>query len=237
MTAAAADITVIIPAYNEQENLIPAVTSIHDVLQASARSYEIVIVNDGSSDATVVQSDELAAGYPQIRVIHKENGGIGSAFRAGLSAAMGRYTMLWPADMLASADGLSPYLDALGTADVIVGCRRKREGYNILMQFNSWLYAHLVALLFRLRLRDVNWICLYATDRLRAVAPTQDGIVMFCEILVGIRDAGGTLLQVDVDMQPRLHGQPSAGRFTVMLRTLIELLAFGWHWRRSQPRT
>ena len=63
-----------------------------------------------------------------------------------------------------SPDDWAPFADALGSADVLVGCRERREGYNPLMRFNSWLYPQLVASMFGLRLRDVNWICVYRRD-------------------------------------------------------------------------
>jgi hypothetical protein len=127
----------------------------------------------------------------------------------------------------------------LGRADVLVGCRLRREGYNPLMRFNAWLYPWLVRALFGLRLRDVNWICVYRRDLVEQVVVTQRGIPMLTEILVKLRDLGASFLEVDCRMQPRRVGVPSASRFRVMWRTLTGLLQFWRQYRRPalHPRS
>jgi hypothetical protein len=96
------------------------------------------------------------------------------------------------------------------------------------MRFNSWLYPMIVRALFGLRLRDVNWICVYRRDLVSRISITQSGIPMLTEILVRLRDAGATLREVNCRMQPRLVGTPSAARFRVMGRTLKGLLKIWW---------
>jgi hypothetical protein len=103
------------------------------------------------------------------------------------------------------------------------------------MRFNSWLYPHLVATLFGLKLRDVNWICVYRRDLLSRITITQRGIPMLVEILVKLRDLGASFVEVDCRMQASTVGKPSAGRLKVMWRTLTGLLGFWWAYRR-QPR-
>jgi len=116
-------------------------------------------------------------------------------------------------------------------ADVVVGCRVRREGYNSLMQFNSWLYPKIVRALFGLQLRDFNWISVYRLDLARRVTITQSGVPMLVEILVKLRDLGATFREVDCRMQPRRTGKASASRFSVMYRTftgLMRLWCFGY---------
>jgi hypothetical protein len=98
-----------------------------------------------------------------------------------------------------------------GKASVIVGCRRRREGYNPLMLMNAWLYPRIVFGLFGLRLSDVNWICLYNGPMLRDIRLTQSGIPMLTEILVRLRDRGATFLEVDVEDDRACVGRPLRG--------------------------
>jgi len=77
-----------------------------------------------------------------------------------------------------------PFARELGAADVLVGVRSRRAGYNPLMRFNSWIYPQLVAWLFDLRLHDVNWIHVYRTTLIQRVTLTQRGIPMLVEALV-----------------------------------------------------
>ena len=224
-------LSVIVPAYNEEDCLVATVDSIHGTLKKLQIDGEIIIVDDGSTDQTGELADALPERFPDVVVLHQHNQGVGGASRTGIRNSKGAFLIIWPADMFCAPDDLRPYVNQMGKADVIVGCRRRRVGYNPLMRFNAWLYPRLVAALFGLRLRDVNWICLHRGDMARQVQITQDGIPMLTEILVRLRDLGATFLEIEVDMNKRVFGVPTASRFTVMWRTLTGMLLFWQAWR------
>ena len=203
-------LSVIVPAFNEEALLDDAIRRLRAALDALQLNAEIVIVNDGSRDRTPGIVDQLAAELPRVVACHQANQGIGGAFRTGAERATGEYLILWPADMPAEPADLEPYTRQFGTADVIVGVRRARLGYNPLMRFNSWAYPKLVGTLFGLRLRDVNWIHAYRRSQFAQIRLTQRGIPMLVEALVRLRDAGATLIEVDVEMKLRVGGVPSA---------------------------
>ena len=228
-------VTVVVPAWNEAANLPGCLEALRATLAGS--DYEIVIVDDGSKDDTRAVADGLAGADPlRTRVLaHDVNQGLGAALCTGFGAARGRYVTCCPADFRATTEDWAPFAAGLGKADVVVGCRVRREGYNPLMRFNAWLYPRLVRLLFGLRLRDVNWISVYRGDLVRRVTITQRGIPMLTEILVRLRDLGATFMEVDCRMQPRLVGVPSASRFRVMWRTLTGLFQLWWSYRRGAP--
>lgn len=235
MSAAPAPVlTVVVPAYNEEALLAGTVHSLAATLEALAVAAEIVIVNDGSRDRTPVIADELARERPGLTVVHQENQGLGGALRTGFARARGDYVLSWPADMPVAPGDLAPFVGALGAADVIVGFRSARDGYNALMRLNSWIYPRLVAALFDLRLRDVNWIHLYRTALIRRVTLTQRGIPLLVEALVRLRDLGATFAEVPSEMKVRTAGVASASRFRVMGRTLAGLLGFWRTWRREK---
>lgn len=230
----APDLTVVVPAFNEEALLADSIRKLRASLDALGTSAEIVIVNDGSRDRTGAIADELARDLANVLVCHQANQGIGGAFRTGTTRATGEYVMLWPADMPADPEDLAPYLARFGHADVIVGVRRARIGYNPLMRWNAWVYPQLVALLFGLRLRDVNWIHAYRRERLLRIELTQRGIPMLTEALVRLRDDGASFAEVEVAMKARTGGVASASRFRVMRRTLAGLFAFWRTWRRTR---
>jgi dolichol-phosphate mannosyltransferase len=225
-------LTVVVPAWNESANLPGCLGALRGTLAHT--DYEIVIVDDGSKDDTLAVAYRLAAEDPaRTRVLaHDSNQGLGAALRTGFAAARGRYVTCCPADFRATPEDWAPFAAGLGKADVVVGCRVRREGYNPLMRFNAYLYPRLVRLLFGLRLRDVNWISIYRSDLVRQVTITQRGIPMLTEILVKLRDLGATFVEVDCRMQPRLVGVPSAARVRVMWRTLTGLFQLWWSYRR-----
>jgi dolichol-phosphate mannosyltransferase len=228
-------LSVVVPAFNEEALLDDAIRRLRGALDALRLAAEIIIVNDGSRDRTGAIADNLAHELSGIVACHQENQGIGGAFRRGASIATGEYIILWPADMPAEPDDLAPYAKEFGRADVIVGVRRLRVGYNPLMAFNSWLYPKLVATLFGLRLRDVNWIHAYRRTQFLRIRLTQRGIPMLAEALVRLRDLGASIVEVDVVMKARLGGVPSASRLKVMRRTLTGLVSLWWAWRQ-EPR-
>lgn len=226
-------LSIVVPAYQEEELLAPTVRSLLAALAGTGAAHEVVVVDDGSRDRTPEVADELARAHPEVSVIHQANQGIGGAFRAGLERARGDYVALWPADMPCDPPALAPFVEALGTADVIVGVRRARVGYSPLMRLNARVYPVLVGTLFGLWLRDVNWICLYRAALLRRARLDQRGIPMLAEALVRLRDLGATFREVEVDMVARAKGVPSASRPRVMYATLRGLLAF-WNQRRRE---
>jgi len=136
--------------------------------------------------------------------------------------------------MLADPPDLVPYVALLGRADVIVGCRSRRVGYNPLMLLNAWIYPRLVRVLFGLRIRDVNWIHAYRNSVFQRIHLTQRGIPMLAEALVRLRDLGATFAEADVEMKERIGGVASASRPRVMWRTLVGLFSFWLAWRRER---
>jgi len=235
MKAEPVALSVIVPAFNEEVLLAGAIRDLRRSLDEIGVGAEIIIVNDGSRDRTAAIADELARDLPGVVACHQANQGIGGAFRTGAARATGTYLILWPADMPATARDLAPYTAEFGRADVIVGVRRRRVGYNPLMRFNSWLYPQIVATLFGLRLRDVNWIHAYRRDHFLRITLTQRGIPMLVEALVRLRDLGARIVEVDVEMKARLGGVSSASRPKVMWRTLTGLISLWRSWRRESP--
>jgi glycosyltransferase involved in cell wall biosynthesis len=227
-------LSIMMPAYNEASNLETTARSMLMALRALKVHFELIIVNDGSRDATPDIADRLAAEAEEIAVIHQKNQGLGGALRTAIHASQGDKLILWPADMPVTAADLDPFVSNMHEADVIVGCRNQRLGYNPLMRFNSWLYPCLVRVLFGLRLRDVNWIQVYPGELMRQLEISQSGIPMLTEALVKLRDKGATFMEVDVAMKPREGGVASASRVKVMVATLRGLLGFWSEWRRHQ---
>jgi glycosyltransferase involved in cell wall biosynthesis len=227
-------LSVIVPAFNEERLLESSVGALRRTLDEAGAAAEIILVDDGSSDRTGAIADSLATRLPGVRAHHQFNQGIGGAFLAGAALARGEYVMLWPADMLATPGDFAPYAAQFGRADVIVGCRSRRVGYNPLMRVNAWIYPRLVALLFGLHIRDVNWIHAYRRTAFLGIHLTQHRIPMLAEALVRLRDASATFVEVDVEMKPRQHGVPSASRPAVMWATLTGLLAFWKTWRSEK---
>ncbi len=162
-------LAVVVPAWNESANLPSCLATLLATLHNLP--HEVLVVDDGSTDATLEVARRLEAEHaPRVRVlVHEKNQGLGAALRTGFAAARAEYVTCCPADFRMTPEDWAPFAAALGQADVLVGCRQRREGYNPLMRWNAWLYPRLVRAFFGLRLRDVNWISVYRRELVRQV--------------------------------------------------------------------
>lgn len=105
----------IIPAYNEENSLRDTVSMVIGVADTLGSKYEIIVVNDGSSDNTALIADQLAEEYAGIRVVHHEhNKGLGAAYKSGLANTTSEYVMLVPGDNAWPAEALEVILKKRG---------------------------------------------------------------------------------------------------------------------------
>jgi len=125
------ELSVIVPAMNERERIGPTLVELNDWLSASGLSYEVIVVDDGSTDDTVAFVQTLREVMPRLRVLRgRENRGKGDAVRRGMLAASGRCRVMVDADGSTSADQLGRLLAPVqeGRAEVSIGSRYIQGG-------------------------------------------------------------------------------------------------------------
>jgi len=148
-------LTVIIPQFNELSNLKKGVLeSVHSFLQAQSFSYEVIIVDDGSSDDSYEYSSTCTAEYEHFAVIKAEHGGKAKALHEGIQRASGKYTLFTDMDQSTPLEELHKLLPHLNNYSVVIGSRgAKRSGSSFLRKTASGMFT-----LFRrtLLLRDIQ---------------------------------------------------------------------------------
>ena len=223
-------LTVFIPAYNESANLEGCVQALQEKLVALGVEAEILIVDDGSQDGSGALADALAARWSNLRVIHHPaNRGIGAAFVTAVSAALGEWLILIPADLAMDLDDLPRYLEAAHQADIVVGLRSDRSDYTWIRRLISWVNIRLVQVLFGMSLRQFQYISLYRTPVLRQIEIEYWQSAFFlAEILIKARDQGFRLVEVEVRYLPRRAGRATGVRPRLILRTLLDLFHYFW---------
>jgi dolichyl-phosphate beta-glucosyltransferase len=124
-TAAVPELSVVIPAYNEATRLPPSVEKVLEYLRGSGRSYELIVVDDGSKDATVEKVEVMNRAGAGIRLVrHPVNLGKGAAVRTGVLASTGELVLFTDADLSTPIADVEPLLAALRDgADVAIGSR------------------------------------------------------------------------------------------------------------------
>ncbi|MGN1228089.1 MAG: glycosyltransferase family 2 protein [Prevotella sp.] len=124
------DISVIIPIYNKAEYVELCLES---VLEQDVESFEVIAVDDGSTDESGALCDDMARRYPNLRVLHVENGGVTAARRIGLEQARGKYVTFVDADDIMKPQGLSDLLDAIQitNADEVVATYDTHYGKHV----------------------------------------------------------------------------------------------------------
>jgi glycosyltransferase involved in cell wall biosynthesis len=148
------DVSIILPVYNEAEHLEAEVTRVRAAMDASPYSYEIIVVDDGSTDT----SADVATRIDDIRFIHfLQNRGSGSARKAGTQAARGRVTVWTDVDMTYPNDTIPQLVKELDGYDQVVGARTTEEGtVKALRVPAKWLIRKLASFLTGTKIPDLN---------------------------------------------------------------------------------
>jgi glycosyltransferase involved in cell wall biosynthesis len=219
------------PAHNEADNIEPLVAEALRELPRMAARFEVICVDDGSTDGTGPIADRLAAEHPDVvRVIHHAvNRGYGAALRSGLGAA--RYPLVCFTDgdrqfrivdlglLLGRMEG--PDGSPAGVIpDVVVGYRIKRADPPIRLAY-ARVYRWCLRLFFGLRVRDVDCACkLFRREALEDIRLTSGGAFLSAELLIKLRARHRSVVEVGVPHHPRTAGRASGADPRVVLRAV-----------------
>jgi len=201
------DVSVLVPAKDEAENLPEFVRLAREALLPLPYACELVIVDDGSHDATPRVLAELAAKHPFVRVVtHRAQRGIADALKSGADAARGRILVFYPADLQylpADIPSLvAPILE--GEADVVTGA--KQGTYE--KRFVSGVYNALCRWLFGVRVTDLNSVKAYRREVMDAL-PTRPDWHRFMVVIAAAQ--GFRLAERPVPLHPRRAGKTKFG--------------------------
>ena len=214
------------PVHDEEDNVVPMAEAVLAVLPDVADAWELVIVDDGSRDATGARADALAAARPGVRVVHHPtNRGYGAAIRSGLAAARHGWVFYTDGDRQFDPRQITRLIAELPHADVVVGWRARRADH-ALRRLNTFAWNTLIGVLFGLRVRDIDCAFkLLSRHALDEVGPlTASGAVISTELLVGVRRRGLAITEIGVHHYPRQAGAPTGASIKVILRALRELV-------------
>ncbi len=217
-------VSIILPAFNEAENIGPSIDRAVSVMEGLGYPFQIVVVDDGSSDATRRIAASREAVDRRIRCIHHpRNRGYGAALKTGILAASKDLIFFTDADLqfdIAQIERLLRYTDRY---DIIAGYRAQRSDHPVRLA-NAWAWGRLVDLLFGLKVRDID--CAFKVFHRRVfdrVPINSVGAFVNSEILIRARAEGFSLKQVPVAHYPRVAGHPTGANPRVVIKAFVEL--------------
>jgi len=218
------DFAVIVPAYNEAENIPELVRELRSTFERFGLEGEVVLVDDGSTDGTGALARREAAAWDRLRVVaHRRNFGKTEALLTGAEATQARWLVLFDADLQHSPDEIPRFLEKLEEGwDIVTGRKVGRYGKRTVSGIYNWLNRKL----FGIPVSDLNSMKAFRREVLEEVHLRHDWHRFFV-VLAFAR--GFTVTEIDIVLHPRRHGVPKysgRGRIVVGLLDLISVAFF-----------
>jgi glycosyltransferase involved in cell wall biosynthesis len=217
---AASDFAVVVPAYNEVENIPELVAELRATFERYGLSGEVLIVDDGSSDGTHAAAEREAAAWPRLRVLrHRRNFGKTEAMLTAAERTERQWLILFDADLQHSPEEIPRYLEKLAEGwDIVTG--RKVGAYE--KRFVSSTYNRLSRRIFRLPVSDTNSMKGFRREILDEVHLRHDWHRFFVALAYA---RGYSATEIDIGLHPRRHGQAKYSGKSRILVGLLDLLS------------
>jgi len=219
-------VSVILPCYNEQGNVERTTLAALEACRALFSDFEIIVVNDGSLDATGEIAERLAREHECVRAVHNwPNQGYGGALQRGFREARKDWVFYTDGDGQFDVREITRLIELLDRFDLVVGYRLDRKDH-WMRKVNAWGWTTLCNLLFRMKIRDVDCAFKLILRRLLQEIPLHSrGALISAELLARAIRRGYRIGQVGVHHYPRLAGTPTGAHPRVIFRAFAELLS------------
>jgi glycosyltransferase involved in cell wall biosynthesis len=220
------------PAYNEETNIGKTLLDISSFLKTlKIQDYEILVINDGSSDSTAQIVTDFSKKDTHVKLInHEVNQGYGAAVKTGFYSAKKDYIFFMDSDGQFEISDITKFLDKITEADIVVGYRVNRQDH-LMRIINGWGWTQISNILFGLNLKDVD--CAFKLfrrevfDKIPRLESTR-GAMINPETLAKAKKMGFKIVQVGVLHKPRIGGKSTGANLNVIISSFIDLLKLWW---------
>lgn len=237
-------------AYNEEEQVGEFVARAHRLMSEVAEDFEIIVVNDGSTDRTPEILEEARLHYPELRVVHFEcNKGIGEAAKQGIAAARKEFLFWQTVDWSYDLTAVRYYLELLKEHDVVAGCRRgpisggnpvrlaKKAWHHFLTRsdnakksFVSICNYLLVRVLFNFPMSDYQNVSFYPSKLIQSIQLEARSSFGNPEFLMKSYWRGASIIEVPIQFLPRQVGEAKGTRITAVLQSIWDIFKLWYQW-------
>jgi dolichol-phosphate mannosyltransferase len=234
MNATPAVVSVVLPVFNERDNLGPLLAEIATALRAAGRAFEVLAVDDASTDDSVAVLQKLQAAHAELRILrHRRNCGQSAAYAAGFACARGDVVVTLDADGQNDPHDIPALLEALRPGvDCVTGIRRQRQdsgvkklSSRIANAYRNWITGD--------RVTDAG--CTFRAVRRPALreVPVFNGLHRFLPTI--LRRQGFTVVEIPVNHRPRTRGVSKYGVGNRLWRGIRDCFAMRWYAARAIP--
>jgi glycosyltransferase involved in cell wall biosynthesis len=218
------EISVVIPLFNEESNVLPLIQELSAVMRDMGRPYEVILIDDGSSDATFARLRETQARDPHLRVVQfTRNFGQTAGFAAGFAHARGRFVVTLDGDLQNDPADIPRLVALAETHDIVCGWRKHRQDAFLTRHVPSVIANRLLGIVSGVRLHDNG--CSLKVFRAEVVRPLQLSPGMHRYLPALASQLGSRVAEVVVNHRPRRFGHSKYGlsRTFRVLRDILTL--------------
>lgn len=232
-------VSFVVPALNEEKVVEGVVRELHATVNALIAAFEIILIDDGSTDRTGAIMDALARELPSVRALHNgHNIGLGATYQRGVKEARLDYVMLFCGDGGLPPSSLPPIIAKIGTADMVIPYMTNlSQVRKPIRQLISNAYTTLLNVLFGQRLRYYNGLAVHRRALLNRISVTSTGFGFQAEIILKLFKMGATATEVGVhaaEVSQRTRAFRLKNFFDVG-RTILYLIWTLWGFSPSLP--
>ncbi|MGB3082950.1 MAG: glycosyltransferase family 2 protein [Candidatus Omnitrophota bacterium] len=224
-------VSFVLPMFNEKDNILNVIEKLRGIAGELADDYEIVIVDDASTDGSGEMIDDLAGESGDVKAFHmKENSKFGGAFAKGFKQASKDVILYMDSDMPVSVEDIKASLPMIEQADIVTGYSRVKKGESLKRRIITTVYNFLVQILFGLHIKDINsGYKIVKRDLVKDIKFISRSPFIDVELFLHAKKKDGRVLQYPLVFHTRTGGKSYIARIPVIWATFLDMIKVKSH--------